>query len=186
MRVIGGVVKGRRLRGSKGMAIRPITDSLKEAIFNILGNQVVRARVLDLYAGTGSLGIEALSRGAEWVLFVDRALEAVRLIEKNLKIVGFRGQAQIWREDVLPALKRIGIQSLKFSLIFVDPPYEGGLCAKTLQGILENRIIAEGGWIVLRRHHKEDLSLEMGHLKLASERKVGEAVVDFLLLPRIN
>lgn len=186
MRVIGGSAKGHRLRTPRGGGTRPVTDNVKETIFNVIGDGVVGAEVLDLYAGTGSLGIEALSRGAERILFVEQAAEAVRLIEQNLKMLGFGDQAEIWRDDVFRALRRMRNRQRGFELVFVDPPFEKGLSVETMHLLSENQVVAEGGCVVVRHHQKETVPSEVDRLQLVSEKSFAEAVVGFFLLLRSN
>jgi 16S rRNA (guanine966-N2)-methyltransferase len=142
MRVIGGRLRGRSLAAPKSQAIRPTADRLREALFNILvhayGDPVSGARVLDLFAGTGALGIEAISRGAAFTLFVDDGAEARALLRGNVEALGLGGSTRIFRRDAT----RLGpAHPLEpFSLVFLDPPYGKGLAEKALQSA------REGGW----------------------------------------
>ena len=120
MRVITGSARGRRLGELKGMETRPTTDKVKESIFNCIQFDVEDARVLDLFAGTGQLGIEALSRGAKSALFVDKRADAVKLVRENLALCHLEENAQVICGDSLAAL---GTQSGRFDIIFLDPPY---------------------------------------------------------------
>lgn len=142
MRVITGTARGRRLKEPQGMDIRPTTDMVKEAIFNIIQFEVEGRRVLDLFAGTGQMGIEALSRGAGSAVFVDESREAVKLINHNLEHC--RLQAQVHQADSLKFLERCG----KFDLIFADPPYDTTLLDAALQKIFRFDILSDGGIIV--------------------------------------
>ena len=142
MRVITGTARGRRLREPLGMDIRPTTDMVKEAVFNIVQFDVEGRRVLDLFAGTGQMGIEALSRGAESCVFVDSSRDAVRLVQQNLASCGLKGE--VLMTDAVGYLERCG----KFDLIFVDPPYDSGLYEKVLKTINKFDILTEGGIIV--------------------------------------
>ena len=116
MRVITGKARGRRLREPKGMDIRPTTDMVKEAVFNILQFELEGARVLDLFAGTGQLGIEALSRGAAEAVFVDGSSAAVKIVRENLKLCGF--EARVLQGDAIGYLPSLG----RFDVVFLDPP----------------------------------------------------------------
>ncbi len=142
MRVVGGRLGGRTLATPKSQAIRPTADRLREALFNILahayGNPVNGARVLDLFAGTGALGIEALSRGAAFVLFIDDGAEARALLRENVTALGLGGTSRIFRRD---ATKLGPLHPLEpFTLVFLDPPYGQGLAGKALASG------HEGGW----------------------------------------
>jgi 16S rRNA (guanine966-N2)-methyltransferase len=143
MRVVGGSLRGRALAGPKSAAIRPTADRLRESLFNILlhayGDPITGARVLDLFAGTGALGIEALSRGAAFALFVDQSAEARALLRENVTALGLGGTSRIFRRD---ATKLGPLHPLEpFSLAFLDPPYGQGLAQAALSSALA------GGWL---------------------------------------
>jgi 16S rRNA (guanine966-N2)-methyltransferase len=143
MRIVGGLHRGRALAGPKSQAIRPTADRLRESVFNILahahGDPVSGARVLDLFAGTGALGLEALSRGAAFVLFVDDGAEARALLRENTTTLGVGGATRIFRRD---AAKLGPVYPLEpFSLVFLDPPYGKGLAEQALASA------HEGGWL---------------------------------------
>ncbi|MEW6355613.1 MAG: 16S rRNA (guanine(966)-N(2))-methyltransferase RsmD [Planctomycetota bacterium] len=123
MRVIGGAARGMKLHSPKGTEVRPMLDRVKEALFNILADRFAGASVLDLFAGTGSLGIEALSRGAEHVVFVERDRVCVESIERNLEHTRFQDRADIIRHDALRSLPRIQKLERAFDIVFIDPPY---------------------------------------------------------------
>ncbi len=149
MRVIGGVLRGRRLASFRGLAIRPTSDMVREAVFNVLPPDFPRDKmVLDLFAGTGAMGIEALSRGAESALFIDRARGAVSIIWKNIRALGLEDRAVVVRSDVLSALERLGREGKRFGLVFIDPPYEAGLVEKVLRALAEKGIVERGGIVV--------------------------------------
>ena len=125
MRVITGTARGRRLKELQGMETRPTTDKVKESLFSIIQFDIEGRRVLDLFAGTGQLGIEALSRGAAEAVFVDRRPDAVRLVQENLALCAFTDRARVKSGDALAYLK----SGEKFDLIFLDPPYAADLLA---------------------------------------------------------
>jgi len=143
MRIVGGRLRGRTLTPPKSQAVRPTADRLRESLFNILvhgyGDPVADARVLDLFAGTGALGLEALSRGAAFVLFVDDGAEARALMRANVEVLGLGGISRIFRRD---ATKLGPVHPLEpFSLVFADPPYGRGLAEQALTSA------REGGWL---------------------------------------
>ena len=142
MRVITGTARGRRLKEPVGFDIRPTTDQVKEAMFNIVQFDIEGRRVLDLFGGTGQLGIEAASRGAGSVTIVDQSRDAVKLIKENVKTCGL--DIQVVQGDSMSFLERCG----KFDLIFIDPPYDSALAEKALRRIKEIDILSEGGIIV--------------------------------------
>jgi 16S rRNA (guanine966-N2)-methyltransferase len=144
MRIVGGRLRGRALEAPKSQAIRPTADRLRESLFNILvhayGNPIVDARVLDLFAGTGALGFEALSRGAAFVLFVDDGAEARALLRGNVEALGAGGSTKVYRRD---ATKLGPVSPLEpFSLAFLDPPYGRGLAEQALAAA------RGGGWLM--------------------------------------
>ena len=142
MRVITGTARGRRLKTPENYDIRPTTDNVKESVFNIIQFDIEGRRVLDLFAGTGQLGIECLSRGAESAVFVDRDREAVRIIKDNLKTCGMK--ATVLQEDSLAFLEHCG----RFDLIFIDPPYDANLYEPALKTIKLVDILSESGIII--------------------------------------
>ena len=142
MRVITGSARGRKLKTPANADIRPTTDNVKESVFNIIQFDIEGRRVLDLFAGTGQLGIECLSRGAAEAVFVDQSAEAVKLVKENLKSCGM--SAPVFREDALSFLRRCG----SFDLIFVDPPYDAGLYEPVLKTINSVDILSDGGIIL--------------------------------------
>lgn len=142
MRVITGTARGRRLKTPDNYDIRPTTDNVKESLFNILQFDIEGRRVLDLFAGTGQLGIECLSRGAANVTFVDKDRNAVKIVRENLKSCGLN--ATVLQEDALRILER----GQKYDLIFVDPPYDSDLYEAVLDRINLVDILSEGGIIV--------------------------------------
>ena len=151
MRVITGTARGRKLAEPKDMTVRPTTDMVKEAIFSILQFDVPGRRVLDLFAGTGQLGIEALSRGARECVFVDNSTASLNLVRKNLEIC--KMQASVIRSDALTYLENCG----KFDLVLLDPPYHGGLYDKILQALFRFDILNDGGIILVESMRGEPM-----------------------------
>ncbi len=178
MRVIAGRAKGRRLMMVPGEGTRPITDRAKEALFSILGNSVVNARVLDLFAGTGGVGIEALSRGAAHVTFVERAGKAVDTLRQNLSLTGLTAGAEIARTDVFRFLEAPSAEP--YDLIYVAPPQYQGLWLKTLQALdARPQWLADDGQIVVQIFPKEYSPPELRALALVDERKYGSVLLLF-------
>lgn len=156
MRVIAGTAKGRPLRTVKGREIRPTSDRVKETLFNILMPRVSGSRFLDLFAGSGGVGIEALSRGAGSALFVELLTPHLRVIEANLAATGLSDQAEVIRRDARAAITDLARRGRRFDLIFVDPPYGQGLVDETLILIESHDLLSAEGWVVCE-HHKKDL-----------------------------
>lgn len=151
MRVITGSARGRKLKTPENYDIRPTTDNVKESIFNIIQFDIEGRQVLDLFAGTGQLGIECLSRGAAGAVFVDKDKDAVRIIKENLKTCGMR--ATVMQEDSISFLNHCG----KFDIIFIDPPYDSNLYESALKIINLVDILSEGGIIICEARREKVL-----------------------------
>src|SRR4030042_5931090 len=157
MRIISGTSEGRKLATPKSQAIRPTSDRVKESIFNILGKKVEGKVVLDLFAGTGNLGIEALSRGAKKALFVEKGREALRLIQRNLSQLGMKGRSEILPKDARRAIGILEQRGESFDLILMDPPYEKGLIQKTLLELFSHWIYHKDSILVIEHDRREPL-----------------------------
>jgi len=147
MRVISGKAKGTGLFSPSGKAVRPTSDFVKENLFNIIGLDVVGARFLDAFAGSGGVGIEALSRGAKHVTFIDASQKSIDLVRRNLEKTRLGGDAIVLKGEMPNVLKKLAGQ--EFDIIFLDPPYFEGFAASALGAIVENGILSEGGQIIL-------------------------------------
>ncbi len=179
MRVITGSAKGRKLLSVPGQHTRPITDRVKTALFDTLGQQVGGCRFLDLFSGTGSVGIEALSRGAAEVLFVEINRQALRTIGENLRRTGLAERAHVVPGDVFTFLRRPDLGP--FDVIYVAPPQYRGLWAKALQVIdaRSSLLMMEDGQVIVQIHPKEQEELELQHLELVDRRRYGSTVLLF-------
>ena len=178
MRVIAGTAKGRKLLPVPGQRTRPITDRSKAALFDILGPQVVGCRFLDLFGGTGSVGIEALSRGAAEVVFVEISRPALRTIGENLRRLGLAGGAHVVRGDAFAFLQRPDIEP--FDVIYVAPPQYHRLWVKALQAIdARPSLLAEGGQVIVQIHPKEQEPLTLHHLEMVDQRRYGSTLLTF-------
>jgi 16S rRNA (guanine(966)-N(2))-methyltransferase RsmD len=153
---------------------------VKESIFNILGKEVEGKIVLDLFAGTGSLGIEALSRGARSVLFVERGRQALRLIKKNLSQCGMEGQSEILPKDAYRSIGILKQRGKSFDLILMDPPYEQGLIQKALKKLDSEKIYHKDSILVIEHDRREPLPDVTGRWDLIRQRRIGDTVVSFL------
>lgn len=181
MRIVGGTFRGHALQGPSSTATRPTSDRVRESIFNILAHgaasvEIAGARVLDLFAGTGALGLEALSRGARFCQFVDESAEARGLIRRNAEALGVIGLARIWRRDAAN-LGPCAPQS-PFDLIFVDPPYNRGLGEKALASLVEGGWLSPGAVVVLEEAEKAAIG-EVPGLLLIDRRSYGDTQVRF-------
>jgi len=151
MRVIAGEAHGQRLKAPRGLATRPATARVRESIFSRLAVRLDFAgiRVLDVFAGSGSLGIEALSRGAEHATFIDSSRAAASAIAANLARLGLRSRARVMTQEVRSALRELGAERARFDLVFVDAPYRNDMSAEVLRLLAEMGLMAPGGWIVV-------------------------------------
>ncbi len=172
MRVIAGKAKGRKLRSVPGPGTRPITDRAKSALFSILGGDIVGARFLDLFAGTGQVGIEALSRGAKEAIFVEKGHRALRTIRTNLELTGLMDHAHIVRADVFHYLLTPPEEG--FDYIYVAPPQYRGLWKRTLLTLdAHPEWLAEDGWVIVQIHPSEFEELPLKHLRPFDTRRYG-------------
>jgi 16S rRNA (guanine966-N2)-methyltransferase len=148
MRVITGKYRGRALKGPKHQGLRPTADRVKEALFNILGEKVDAADFLDLFAGTGGIGIEALSRGANSVVFVDVNLSSIQLLRQNLHFVSPQEQIRVIHSAAAKAIDLFTREKVVFDIIFLDPPFEAGLLDRTINALWEARLLKPEGILV--------------------------------------
>lgn len=176
MRVIGGSAKGRKLVAPKGPATRPALAQVKEAIFNILGD-INGLAVLDLYAGSGAIGIEALSRGALHCTFVEKGPQALGALRKNLELCGFEPQAEVVPLDVERVLSYLARKKRCFELIFVDPPYDQNLVMPTL--VAAEKVLADGGSVIVENSPRETVE-NTERLAVTDQRKYGQTFITFL------
>ena len=174
MRVITGTARGIQLKTPEGMVTRPTSDRVKEAMFSIIHFDIPGARVLDLFGGTGQLGIEALSRGAKSAVFVDAGEPACRLIKENLKRTKLEGQGRVVRSDYLDYLSRCREQ---FDIILLDPPYAEVFLENALKKITEIDILSENGIIVAERPLGKELPWEFAGFERSKDYKYGNTLV---------
>lgn len=174
----GGIFGGRTLRAPAGRGVRPTTDRVREATFARLG-ALDGARVLDLYAGTGALGIEALSRGAANVVFVERGRASLDALRRNLATLGLGESVRIVARDVAAAVADLGRAGERFDLVLLDPPYETGEDERTLRAVVAARILAPGALLVVERSRRHALPPISG-LALQDERRYGDSIVSRL------
>ncbi len=179
MRVIAGIAKGRQLKAVPGDSTRPITDRTKEALFSILGDWIIEARVLDLFGGTGAVGIEALSRGAGHVTFVDKSHHATRTIGENLRLTGLADQAYVKRADAFEFLAQTPPQP--FDLIYIAPPQYQEMWLKAIQ-MLDSRLtewLLPDGAVIAQIHPVEYQEVSLPNLVLYDQRKYGSTMLCF-------
>jgi 16S rRNA (guanine966-N2)-methyltransferase len=181
LRVIAGAFKGRKLTPPKGLSIRPTPDKVKGAIFNILGERIIESSFLDLFAGTGAVGIEALSRGAKEVIFADNSIKAINLVKENtLRFQIPNSKFQIVRADSIEIIKKFSPS--QFDLIFLDPPYKSDLGEKALLEISNHNILKEDGEVIWEHYYKSVVSGQwsvVSRLQLKRTIRYGDTSLSF-------
>lgn len=180
MRVIGGTFRGKPLATFRGIRIRPTADRVREAIFNILADQVQGAIVLDLFAGTGAFGIEALSRGAKFAVFVDNSVKAIATIKKNIRSCVLEQSTKIIKWDILKNLNCIKSIDPAFDLVFLDPPYKKDCIKPALINLSQNDAMVKGAGVVIEHSFYEPIPAEMSAFAVTDERKYSHTLVSFL------
>lgn len=178
MRIIAGTAKGRRLQtpAKSSRRIRPTADRAREALFSIIGAEIAGAAVLDLYAGTGAMGLEALSRGADSVTFVDLHNEALTLVGKNIELCGFSERSRVVRRDLMKGLSFLEqiAPETGYDLVFVDPPYGKELASKALVDMAELRILAEDALVIAEEESGAVFAETYQGLRLCDRRRYGD------------
>ncbi len=184
MRIIGGKLKGSTLLMPKNRHTRPLKDLARESIFNLLIHsnkfsfQLERSKILDLYSGTGSFGLECLSRGAESVFFVEEKKDVVSILEKNIKKLKLHSKTKIFSNDVFDTIKKNSFFNLKFDLIFCDPPFKDKNILKLLEYILNKNLLSKNGIIIMHRSRLSRDELD-GNFKIVEERIYGISKIIF-------
>jgi len=177
IRIISGLYKGKRLKRVPDSLVRPIPDKLKESLFNIIQEDVRGSVFLDGFAGTGSVGIEALSRGAEKVIFVDNYYPAIKVIKANLSKCGAEDKSRLLRKEFNRAVIQLAQEKMKFSLVFLDPPYRLLDERNPLKVIKKREVLEEGGKIILRHYYK--MKFEAKYYDLLRRVTIGDDTLSF-------
>jgi 16S rRNA (guanine966-N2)-methyltransferase len=172
--VIGGALRGRRFSAPR-RGVRPTADRVRESLFALLGD-VADASTLDLYAGSGALGIEALSRGASDVVFVEQSPASVSVLKRNLAELGLAERSRVLRSDVLRGLGRLEREQARFDLVLADPPYAAGVLDRLLHEIVETGVLLPGGMLVVERGRRHPVPPVPG-LRLLEHREYGDTVI---------
>lgn len=182
MRVISGKVRGLKLDTPKNDDVRPTTDRVKESLFNIINPYVIDSNVLDLFAGTGSLGIECLSRGALSATFVDVSKDSINIVKSNVKKARVENESTILNLDFKTAIDRLNVQNKKFDIIFMDPPYYKNMFIDALSNIDNSDLLSEDGIIVVEHDTKDKFIDKIGRLEKSKEKKYGNTTLTFYKL----
>ncbi|MBN2227177.1 MAG: 16S rRNA (guanine(966)-N(2))-methyltransferase RsmD [candidate division Zixibacteria bacterium] len=175
MRITGGTFRGRQLKTTPGMTTRPTADKIRQAVFNILMNDIAEAQVLDLFAGSGAMGIEAISHGAQSAVFVEAGRAQVNVIRKNLDALGLK--AEVIAGDYTSACRALEGAGRRFDLIFADPPYKEYVPLEIIDTILQYNLLAPGGLLIIE--HKSGQETATERLWLIKQRRFGQTEVSF-------
>ena len=179
MRIIAGRARGHKLKSPDGNSTRPTTDKIREAMFSILFDKVIDAKVLDIFAGTGAVGIESLSRGAKKAIFVDQNHRCCDIIEKNLEKTRLNEFASVFCNDSFRAMDMLSKKGDKFDIIFIDPPYFEGYFDRVIEDICDKELLEGDGVIVVEKHLSVEMKDKYEGLELFKEKKYGEILLCF-------
>ncbi len=177
MRIIAGEKRGHTIVAPEGMNTRPTQDRVREAIFGMFQFYMPGSRVLDLFAGSGAMGLEALSRGAAFALFNDASIESIGMIRTNIARLGYADKSQIFNYDCIAAIERLTRAGEKFDFVFVDPPYRAGVYKDVLKLLSENGLMRRDGRIVVERANEIGLSPVAG-LTLTRQKRYGRTTIE--------
>lgn len=179
MRIIAGNLKGRRLQAGSGLVVRPTTGRVREALFNILAQRVPESRFLDLYAGTGAVGLEALSRGASLAVFVENDRRVAAILKRRLAETGLSGRGQVRLGKATAVITALGVEGRVFDLVFMDPPYSGDLVTKTLSRLFESGVVDPAGWVIAESSFRRPPSEKVGGLYVWRRKRYGGSLLSF-------
>ena len=179
MRVIAGKARGHRLQTVEGLDTRPTTDRIKETLFNMIAFDLPMAEFLDLFSGSGAIGIEALSRGAKKAVFVEQSFICGKIIKENLTHTGLAENADVMEMDIFTALDRLAAEKERFDIIFLDPPYEAGLLEPVLEKIMAGGLLKEDGYIIAEHGAKNPPKATQA-LSVIREKKYKTTGISFL------
>ena len=186
LRVISGKARGLKLDTPKNQDVRPTTDRVKESLFNMISSYIMDSNILDLFAGTGSLGIECLSRGAKNCIFVDKSKDSINIVRSNIKKARVENESMILNVDFKGAVKKLSTQNQKFDVIFMDPPYYENMFIECLKSIDEFNLLDEDGIIVVEHDTKDLFEESIGRLNKSREKKYGNTTLTFYKLEEQN
>jgi 16S rRNA (guanine966-N2)-methyltransferase len=179
LRVIAGELKGRKLQKLEGINIRPTSDRVKESLFNILGTRVFDSEFLDLFAGSGGIGIEAYSRGAAKIVFIDESIKSIQVLKGNLEQLKVSQRIEVYNTDYIHALHKLSQEGRGFDIIFVDPPYLKGFAQNALVHISQEGILKEEGLLVIEHDLEDSMPETAGKLRLGRQKKYGNTMLSF-------
>ncbi|MHB1392034.1 MAG: 16S rRNA (guanine(966)-N(2))-methyltransferase RsmD [Clostridia bacterium] len=184
MRVIAGEFRGRRLDRIEGMDIRPTSDKVKESLFNILGDVVIDSVFLDLFGGTGGIGIEALSRGAKHAVFADADIKSIKVLKGNLEHLNIKDNVEVFNTEYSTAISKLYMNKKEFDIIFIDPPYSVGLAQNALKEIDKYPILAQSGLIIVEHDSRDDMPSSLGKLYMYRSKQYGNTTLSFYAISK--
>lgn len=179
MRITSGELKNRRIKSREGRETRPTLERIKEAIYSIIGEKIVDAKFLDLYAGTGNMTFEGISRGAKRAIMIEQDKEAVRIIIENVNHLGIENKCRAYKNDVFRAVEILSRKNEKFDIIFIDPPYKENISIQTIEKIFENNLLEEDGIIISEHSVYEKMPNKIGNFVKYDERNYNKKIVSF-------
>ena len=179
MRIIAGEAKNRIIKTRKGFDTRPTLESVKESLFSIIAPYVENSVFLDLFSGSGSISLEAVSRGAKRAVMIEKEGEALKYIIENIDNLGFTDRCRAYKNDVVRAVEILGRKKEKFNIIFMDPPYQDNITTKVLKAIDKADILADDGLIICEHHLFEDLEDNITSFRKTDERKYNKKILTF-------
>ena len=180
MQIIAGTHKGRKLTSLPGKSTRPTSGKVREAIFNICSGLIKDATVLDLYAGTGAFGLEAISRGAATVVFVDSDRKSAAVIRKNIDICGENDRSTVICGDILLSPTMFAATGNTFDLVFMDPPYDTPAIRQTLENLVQKSVLKKGAILIVEHDKYEEIPEDIPGLEITDKRKYGKTFVTFM------
>ncbi|WP_418790107.1 16S rRNA (guanine(966)-N(2))-methyltransferase RsmD [Phosphitispora sp. TUW77] len=186
VRVITGSAKGRRLKSLKGMETRPTMDRTKESLFNIINERIFGSWFLDLYAGTGAIGIEALSRGADKAVFIENNPRAVKIIRDNLEQTELSGRSDIFCASVENAVVMLAKQKKLFDIIYMDPPYGMGIVQETIDLLCRHLLLQPGGLIITEGSKMDQLQEKTSCFTMFRQEKYGDTMLSFYRMESVE
>lgn len=180
MRIITGKVRGLQLTVPKNMDVRPTADRVKESLFNIIGSKIIGAKVLDLFAGTGNLGLESWSRGAEQIAFIDESKESLRLVNSNINKCRAQENCKVHKGNAVTIAAHLASEGERFDFAFCDPPYNKGWVEQIIGLFPDHAFLQEGGYLIVERSAHNELPPLPECLENVREQKYGETYINFL------
>ncbi|MEF9952912.1 MAG: 16S rRNA (guanine(966)-N(2))-methyltransferase RsmD [Clostridium sp.] len=179
MRIISGSAKGRKIKTPEGLDTRPTSDRVKQSVFNIILKYIFDAKVLDLFGGTGNLGIESISRGCESCVFCEENKKSFEILRENVKTLGFENKATIYNKDAFKVLEQLSRENKKFNVVFLDPPYGKGLVEKSIENINRLDLLEDDGIIIAEYDNVDNLVEKIGRINVYRTEKYGRIMISF-------